>query len=103
MKKFNINIDPKLENVEITVQNGAEFTRACIQGEYKEFRIEVSEYDLDRIKRFAVKYGNDNSSNHGSWYAHCIGFSMGLFVQCDGNISINTYKPYGKSAKKKLS
>lgn len=99
MKTFKININSKLQNVEITVKNGAQFTRSVIEGEYKVFNVTTNEKDLLRIKKYAVKYGNDNNSNKGNWYAHCNGYSMDLCVNYRGDISINTYRPYGKETK----
>jgi len=97
MKTFIIDIHPNLENVEITVKNGANFTRKLIKGKYNNFYFTTNDYDLKRIKQFAVKKGNDKSSNRGNWYAHCNGFAMDLCVMNKGkNLSINTYRPYGK-------
>lgn len=96
MKTFTIDINPKLKNVEITVKNGSKFTRSVIEGAYKVFQIEISEHDLKRVKKFAVKYSNDKSSNRGNWYAHCNGYSMDLTVANKGKyITINTYRTYG--------
>lgn len=105
MKVFTIDIDPMLKDVKVAVKNGKAFTEALTRGEYRYFSIQVDTYDLSRIKKFAVKHGNDNSSNRGHWYAHCNGYSMGLTVTNKGNdISINTYRPHGipASAHKKL-
>lgn len=99
MKTFTINIHPKLENVTITVKNGRKFTDAVINGTYERFSIQVSEEDLKRIKQFCVKYGNDNKSNKGQWHAHCNGYAMDLTVFYTGHVSINTYRPYGKTSK----
>lgn len=100
MKTYTINIHPHLENVTFTVKNGRKFEDALIRGDYKNFYIEVSEDDIKRLKKFAVKYGDDKSSCHGSWYAHCNGFAMDLAVTCAGKyISINTWRPYGRMSK----
>ena len=96
MKNLNINIHPQLKNIEITVKNGAKFTRDIISGEYEIHDIKISEHDLQRVKKFAIRNGNDNSSNYGKWYAHCNGFAMDLFIQHNGYCRINTYRPYGK-------
>lgn len=97
MKAFKIDIHPQLQGVEITVKNGALFTRCALEGKYKVFSVQVSEYDLPRLKKFAVKYGNDKSSNRGNWYAHCNGYAMDLLVTNAGkDVSINTYRPYGQ-------
>ena len=97
MKSFNINLAHDLKNIEITVNNGRKFTDAAIRGEYENFNIKVSPADLKRIKKFAIKNGTDNSSNHGKWYAHCNGFAMGLFVNYDGRVAINTYSDFRKN------
>jgi len=94
MKKFTVNINSKLKNIEITVRNGRKFSEAAIQGTYTVFDVEVSDNDIKRIKEYAVKNGNDNNSNNGKWYAHCIDYSMGLFVAYDGRVHINTYADY---------
>ena len=100
MKTFKINISSKLENVEITVKNGAHFSKALIQGEYSNFEFKTNELDAERIKKFAIKYADDKSSNMGCWYAHCNGFAMDLIVLNSGkNFQLNTYRPYGKSSK----
>ena len=96
MKTFIININSKLKDIEITVKNGAKFTRDIIKGKYSTFKVEVNEADLKRIKKYAVKYGNDNNSCRGSWYAHCNGYSMDLVVNYLGEVSINTYAEYRK-------
>jgi hypothetical protein len=96
MKTLKINIHPKLEGVEITVKNGAAFSRAIIEGCFKNFSFTTNEEDLKRIKKFAVKYGNDNNSNRGHWYAHCNGYAMDLIVDYKNNLQINTYRPYGQ-------
>lgn len=96
MKTFNININSKLQDIEITVKNGRAFTDASIRGEYKNFKVLVNEDDLARIKKYAVKYANDRSSNRGNWYCHCNGYSMDLFVDYKGTVMINTYRDYGK-------
>lgn len=97
MKTFVIDINPKLENIEMTVKNGALFTRCVLKGKYKTFNVTTNSFDLKRIKQFAVKFGNDNNSNKGHWYAHCNGFAMDLMVNYKGDITINTYRPYGKT------
>ena len=94
MKTFNININSELKDIEITVNNGAAFTRSIIKGEYEVFNVKVSPTDLKRIKKYAVNNGNDNYSNKGKWYAHCNGYSMGLMVRYNGHVSINTYFGY---------
>jgi len=99
MKTFKININSKLQNIEVTVQNGRKFTDACILGEYESFDVLVDNHDLKKIKKWAVKNANDKSSNFGKWYAHCIGYSMGLFVNHQGDIRINTYRGFGKETK----
>lgn len=97
MKAFTINIHTELKNVEITVKNGRLFSENAISGNYKKFNFTVSENDAKRIKEFAVKHGNDNSSNKGNWYAHCNGYAMDLMVTQSGkSFSLNTYRPYGK-------
>lgn len=96
MKSFTININSQLTDVTITVKNGRAFADAAIKGAYKNFNVEVDEYDLDRIKKYAVKHANDKSSNRGNWYAHCNGYSMDLIVHYNGRVSINTYRDYGK-------
>lgn len=100
MKTYTINIHPKLENVTFTVKNGRRFEESLIKGDYKNFFIEVSEQDIKRVKQFAVRFGNDKSSCHGHWYAHCNGYAMDLCITMAGKyISINTWRPYGKSEK----
>ena len=91
MKKFTININSKLKNVEITVKNGRKFTDSIIRGEYEIFEIKVSDYDLKRIKKYAVRNANDKSSNGSNWYAHCNGYSMDLSVWYNNQVQINTY------------
>jgi hypothetical protein len=96
MKHYEIDIHPSLRKVRFSVKNGAAFERAIINGEYKRFTIIPNEYDAKRIKKFAVKFGNDKSSNHGNWYAHCNGYAMDLLVTNGGTkFEINTYRPYG--------
>jgi len=100
MKTFKIDIHSKLKNIEITVKNGAAFSRDIIKGCYSTHNFTTNECDGKRIKQFAVKYGNDNSSNQGNWYAHCNGYAMGLLVIGRGNaFSINTYRHYGADSK----
>lgn len=99
MKTFTININPKLEAVTFTVKNGRKFTEALLSGKYLTFNIEVAPEDLSRVKKFAVKYGNDKQSNRGHWYAHCNGYAMDLIVHYNGKVSINTYRPYGQTTK----
>ena len=99
MKTIKINIHPKLEGVEITVKNGAKFTRAITEGRFCNFYFTVNDNDLKRIKEFAVKFGNDKSSNRGNWYAHCNGYAMDLCCMNSGkHLSLNTYRPYGKDS-----
>ena len=101
MKTYTIDIAPHLENVEITVKNGRLFEHCAITGTYKTFYIDVAEKDLKRVKQYAIKHGNDKSSCRGSWYAHCNGYAMDLCVTNAGKyISINTYRPYGRTDKK---
>ena len=96
MKTYTINIHPELKDVTFSVKNGKAFEKALIAGDWKTFEIQVSESDLKRVKQFAVRYGNDKSSNRGNWYAHCNGYAMDLIVAIAGQrISINTYRPYG--------
>ena len=98
MKTFKINIHPELREIEVTVENGAEFQRCIIAGTYKPFTFTTSESDAQRIKSFAIKNGTDNSSNNGNWYAHCNGFAMDLIATQRGtNFEINTYRPFGQS------
>ena len=100
MKSITLNIHPELNDVTVTVRNGKAFTDALISGEYKTFIITAEGEDLERIKRFAVKHGNDKSSCHGTWYAHCNGYAMDLCVTQAGNyITLNTYRPYGRASK----
>lgn len=96
MKTFTININSKLTNIEITVKNGRKFSEAAIGGRFERFDVKVSPEDLLRIKKYAVKKADDKSSNRGHWYAHCNGHSMDLMVNYQGDISINTYRHYGK-------
>jgi len=98
MKTLTINIDPKLKNINFSVDNGAAFLRSLILGELKSFTVVISNEDIIRVKKFAIKYGNDKSSNKGHWYAHCNGYSMDLQVDYNNRVIINTYRPYGKSA-----
>jgi hypothetical protein len=100
MKTYTIDIHPYLEGVKFTVKNGKKFEESLIRGEYKEFRIEVCDEDIKRVKQFAVKCGDDKASCHGNWYAHCNGYAMDLYVTCAGKyISINTWRPYGRPSK----
>lgn len=100
MKTYTIDIAPELKKVTFKVKKGWLFEKCAIIGEWKHFYIEVDEKDIDRVKKFAVKYGNDKSSCHGNWYAHCNGYAMDLCVTSAGKyISINTYRPYGKAKK----
>lgn len=98
MKTYTIDIHPNLQDVTFSVANGAKFERSLIRGDWHYFYIDIAKEDLKRVKRFAVEYGNDKSSNGGNWFAHCNGFAMGLCVSCKGKyISINTYRPYGRT------
>lgn len=97
MKTFTIDIHPKLKDVEITVPNGAKFTRDSRKGSYATHRVVIAEKDVKRVKQFAVKNGNDNNSNYGNWYAHCNGYAMGLFINYLNECNINTYRPYGRA------
>jgi hypothetical protein len=97
MKTFKVDIHPKLRNIEVVVKNGAAFTRDSIRGTYKYHSFTTNWYDSARLKEFAIKYGNDNNSNKGAWYAHCNGFAMDLMVDHKGNLMINTYKPYSRA------
>lgn len=98
MKSFVIDIHPYLKDVEIVVKNGKLFSDCLMKGSYKEFSFTTNECDAKRIKQFAVKFGNDKSSNRGRWYAHCNGYAMDLMVLNKGSyFSINTYRPYGRS------
>ena len=100
MKNVTINIHPELKNVTFAVKNGKAFTDTLVSGEYKTFIIFAEGEDLERIKRFAVKHGDDKSSCHGNWYAHCNGYAMDLCVTQAGNhITLNTYRPYGRTSK----
>jgi len=97
MKTYTINIHPQLQSIEVTVRNGALFQRSIIEGSYRSFNFTTNPEDAEKIKSFAVKFGNDKSSNKGNWYAHCNGYAMDLTVTQKGNsFSINTYRPYGK-------
>lgn len=101
MKTYTIDIHPQLKNVTFSVKNGRRFEAAIIKGEYGDFYIEVSDQDIKRVKQFAVRHGDDKSSCHGNWYAHCNGYAMDLAVTCAGKyISINTWRPYGRAYKK---
>lgn len=97
MKTLKINIHPELKEVEITVKNGRAFSEAAIKGDYKTFSFTTNENDAARIKAFAVKYGNDNNSNKGHWYAHCNGYAMNLVANYDNQFSLNTFRVYGRS------
>lgn len=100
MKTFVIDIHPQLKGVEIRVNKGRLFSESLIKGEYNDFIIEVAEKDIKRVKKFAVHYGDDKSSCHGNWYAHCNGYAMDLLVaNRGGTITINTYRPYGRARK----
>lgn len=100
MKTFKIDIHPELKDVEITVKNGAKFLRDITSGDYATHYFETNEYDADRIKKFAVKFGDDNNSCRGDWYAHCNGYAMDLMVTNAGKkMCINTYRPYGRAKK----
>jgi hypothetical protein len=99
MKTFTIDIHPKLKDVTFSVKNGKKFTENLIAGNYKQFNIAIDESDIKRVKQFAVKYADDKSSNKGHWYAHCNGYAMDLIVNYNGEASINTYRPYGRSNK----
>lgn len=98
MKHYTIDIHPNLKKVGFLVKNGAAFERAIIEGDYKRFAIIPDACDVKRLKKFAVRFGNDKSSNRGNWYAHCNGFAMDLLITNAGkSFEINTYRPYGKS------
>lgn len=97
MKTFTIDIAPQLKDVTFTVNNGAEFERCLIKGNYRTFQIKVCDTDIQRVRQYAVKHGNDNNSNRGRWYAHCNGYSMDLIVNYSNFVQINTYRPYGKA------
>lgn len=100
MKNVTINIHPELKNVTFSVKNGKAFTAALVAGEYKTFEIFANGEDLARIKKFAVKHGDDKSSCHGAWYAHCNGYAMDLCVTMAGkHVTLNTYRPYGRANK----
>jgi ribosomal protein L31 len=96
MKTYTINIHPELREVTFTVKNGKKFEAALMRGSFDHFEIKVDPKDIDRVKKFAVKFGDDKSSCRGSWYAHCNGYAMDLCVTSAGQyVYINTYRPYG--------
>ena len=96
MKTYTINIHPELRSVTFSVKNGRKFEESLIKGEWGKFEINVVPEDMGRVKKFAVKFGDDKSSNGGAWYAHCNGFAMDLLVTSGGQyVIINTYRPYG--------
>ena len=98
MKTYVIDIAPQLRNVTITVKNGKRFSDYLIKGHYGNFYVYVAQEDLSRVKKFAVKYGNDKGSNRGNWYAHCNGFAMDLCITNAGKyISITTARYYGRT------
>ena len=98
MKTFTIDIHPELQKVTFTVTNGKKFEESLASGDYRVFYINVCESDIKRVKQFAVRKGNDKSSCHGNWYAHCNGYAMDLCVTCAGkHISLNTYKSYNRA------
>ena len=100
MKTFKIDIHPHLCDVEITVKNGRLFSDYLIAGKFGTFYVEVAPQDVSRVKKFAVKYGDDKSSCRGNWYAHCNGWAMDLCITCAGkHISINTARYYGRASK----
>lgn len=100
MKRYCIDIHPYLKQIHFSVRNGKRFEDYLIKGEYHDFLIDIDDYDLYRVKNFAIKYGNVKSSNNGNWYAHCNGYAMDLCVTNSGKyISINTYRPYGRANK----
>lgn len=95
-----MDIHPALDSVTFAVKNGKAFSEALVSGKYKTFEIFADGEDLDRIKKFAVKYGDDKSSCRGAWYAHCNGYAMDLCVTMAGkHITLNTYRPYGRDSK----
>jgi hypothetical protein len=94
MKKYTIDIHPKLKDVTFTVKNGAAFERALIAGHYGMVGIQIAPEDIIRVKKFAVKFADDKNSNRGNWYAHCNGYCMDLFVDYNGQANINTYAGY---------
>lgn len=96
MKTYNIDIHPQLKSVTFSVKSGRKFEQSLIKGSYRRFKIDVTDKDKKRVRQFAVKNGNDNSSNRGNWYAHCNGYAMDLMVTNAGKVFfINTYRPYG--------
>lgn len=96
MKSFRIDIHPELRDVEVIVKNGEQFSRHLIKGDNYPVEFQTNEFDLNRIKKFAVRYGNDKSSNRGYWYANCREYAMNLSVYGAGKyLSINTFRPYG--------
>lgn len=98
MKTITLNIHPKLENVTFSVKNGRQFLDDLVSGHYCNYVITPDAESLERIKRFAVEFGNDKSSNRGNWYAHCNGYAMDLCVMNKGaEIQINTYRPFGRA------
>ncbi len=99
MKNLTITINEELRDINITVANGRKFTDAFLSGEYHKFNISVNNADLERIKKYAVKNADDKSSNKGNWYAHCNGFSMGLMVTAQNEVTINTYVTYRRESK----
>lgn len=100
MKSFTINIATGLEGVEVIVKNGRKFQEAIIAGAYKTFEFTTNEEDAERLKKFAVKKGDDKNSNRGNWYAHCNGYAMDLFVGNAGKtFSLNTYRNFGRNSK----
>lgn len=100
MKTFTINIHPSLKNVTFSVQNGRKFVDDLVSGRAANHLITPDVESLERIKRVAIKYGNDYSSNRGNWYAHCNGYAMDLCVSNKGaEVTINTYRPFGAARK----
>jgi hypothetical protein len=99
MKTYTLDIHPELKNVTFTVKDGKKFEELLRLGKYNRVFINVSEKDMKRVKQFAVRKGNDKSSCHGNWYAHCNGYAMDLCITGAGKyISINTYRPYNRSS-----